>query len=106
MDRKVRPLRHRLGSRGSFAEKCHPDEIAVPINRKKHWLSSAVDADGNVLHALLQSRRNRNAALWLIRELLMCRGITPHVMVTGKLWSHGVAKREIMPDVEHPSQKG
>jgi putative transposase len=35
----------------------------VSIKGKKHWLWRAVDAEGYVLDALVQSRRDRKAAL-------------------------------------------
>jgi putative transposase len=53
----------RRRSRGSFADKWHLDELVVSIKGKKYWLWRAVDADGYVLDALLQSRRNKKAAL-------------------------------------------
>lgn len=46
-------------SRGNFADKWHFDEVVVSIKGKKYWLWRAVDANGYVLDALLQSRRNK-----------------------------------------------
>lgn len=65
----------RRRSRGNFADKWHLDEMVVSIKGKKYWLWRAVDADGYVLDALLQSRRNRKAALRLMRKLLKSQGI-------------------------------
>ncbi len=65
-------LRHR--SRGQFADKWQLDEMVVTIKGKKHWLWRAVDANGYVLDALLQSRRNKRAALRLMRKLLKVKG--------------------------------
>ncbi len=79
--------------------------MAVPIKGKKYWLWRAVDANGYVLDALAQSRRNKGAALWLMRKLLKAQGMTPRVMVTDKLRSYDAAKREIMPGMEHRSHK-
>ncbi len=45
----------------------------------------AVDANGHVLDALLQTRRNKRAALRLMRKLLKGQGISPRVMVTDTL---------------------
>ena len=81
----ARSLRRR--SNGRFADKWHFDEMVVPIKGKKYWLRRAVDADGYVLDALLQSCRNRKAALKLMRKLLKGQGISPRVMVTDKLRS-------------------
>lgn len=96
----------RRRSRGTFADKWHLDEMVVAIKGKKYWLWRAVDANGCVLDALLQSRRNRKAALRLMRKLLKGQGVTPRVMVTDKLRSYAAAKAELMPGVEHRSHKG
>lgn len=96
----------RRRSRGHFADKWHLDEMVVTIKGKKYWLGRAVDANGYVLDALLQSRRNKPAALRLMRKLLKSQGATPRVMVTDKLRSYSAAKAELMPGVEHRSHKG
>src|ERR1700677_4194217 len=51
-----------------FGDKWHLDEVVISINGKKHWLWRAVDADGFVLDALVQSRRDRRAAERLLRN--------------------------------------
>ena len=96
----------RLRSRGSFADKWHLDEMVVAIKGRKYWLWRAVDADGYVLDALIQSRRNKKAALKLMRKLLKGQCVAPRVMITDKLRSYDAARREIMPGVEHRSHKG
>nr|WP_313533605.1 IS6 family transposase [Brucella anthropi] len=96
----------RRRSRGHFADKWQLDEMVVTIKGKKYWLWRAVDANGYVLDALLQSRRNKRAALRLMRKLLKGQGISPRVMVTDKLRSYAAAKTELMPGVEHRSHKG
>lgn len=96
---------HQLKRRsiGNFADKWHLDEMVVSIKGKKYWLWRAVDANGYVLDALLQSRRNKGAALRLMRKLLKSQGVAPRVMVTDKLRSYSAAKREIMLGIEHRS---
>lgn len=103
-----RKLAHHLRrrSRGNFADKWHLDEIVVSIKGKKYWLWRAVDANGYVLDALLQSRRNKKAAVRLMRKLLKSQGLTPRVMVTDKLRSYCAAKAELIPGIEHRSHKG
>ncbi|NTI30460.1 IS6 family transposase [Rhizobium rhizogenes] len=96
----------RRRSRGHFADKWQFDEMVVTIKGRKYWLWRAVDANGYVLDALLQSRRNKAAALRLMRKLLKDQGIAPRVMVTDKLRSYSAAKAELMPGVEHRSHKG
>jgi putative transposase len=100
----ARPIRRR--TRGSFADKWHLDEMVVAIKGRKYWLWRAVDADGYILDALIQSRRNKQAALKLMRKLLKGQCVTPRVMITDKLRSYDAAKREIMPGVEHRSHRG
>jgi putative transposase len=93
-------------SKGAFADKWHLDEMAVSIKGRKHWLWRAVDANGYVLDALVQTRRNKKAALRLMRRLLKEQAIAPRVMITDKLRSYGAARNELMPGVEHRSHKG
>jgi putative transposase len=96
----------RRRSRGHFSDKWQLDEMVVTIKGKKYWLWRAVDANGYVLDLMLQSRRNKAAALRLMRKLLKDQGIAPRVMVTDKLRSYSAAKAELMPSVEHRSHKG
>ena len=78
----------------------------MSVKGKKYWLWRAVDANGYVLDALLQSRRNKKAALRLMRKLLKSQGVAPRVLVTDKLRSYSAAKAELIPGVEHRSHKG
>jgi putative transposase len=104
----ARSIRRR--TRGSFADNWHLDEMVVVIKGRKYWLWRAVDADGYILDALIQSRRNKQAVLKLMRKLLkgqcVTQCVTPGVMITDKLRSYDAAKKEIMPGVEHRSHKG
>jgi len=96
-------IRRRLPSAG---DKWHCDEVVVTIAGVKHWLWRAVDQNGTVLDILVQSRRNKEAALRLLRKLLKKQCRPPRVMITDKLASYKAAKREIMPGVEHRQHKG
>jgi len=96
----------RRRSRGKFADKWHRDEMVVSTKGKKYWLWRAVDANGCVLDALLQSRRNKKAAVRLMRKLPKSQAFTPRVMVTDKLRSYSAAKAELIPGIEHRSYKG
>jgi putative transposase len=87
-------------------DKWHLDEVAISIAGKKHWLWRAVDQHGAVLDILVQSRRNAKAAKRLLRKLLKKQGMAPRVMITDKLASYAVAKRVVMPGVEHRQHKG
>src|SRR3954447_20720807 len=79
----------------------HLDEVVITIAGQKHWLWRAVDQDGLVLDILVQSRRDKRAAKRLLRKLLKRQCRAPRVMITDKLASHGAAKGEVMPSVEH-----
>ena len=69
----------------------HLDEVFVSINGKRTYLWRAVDSEGEVLDILVQSRRNRMAALKLMRRLLKKQGFAPDSVVTDKLPSYGAA---------------
>jgi transposase-like protein len=65
--------------------------MAVVIGGKQFWLWRAVDDEGEVLDLLVQRRRDKNAAVKLLRKLLKKQGFAPHVLVTDKLRSYGAA---------------
>jgi transposase-like protein len=83
--RKLRRLRPRPDARW------HLDEVFVSINGKRMYLWRAVDSEGEVLDILVQSRRNKKAALKLMRKLLKRQGFVPDAFVTDKLPSYGTA---------------
>jgi transposase-like protein len=66
----------------------HLDEMFVSINGKTIYLWRAVDCEGEVLDVLVQSRRNKKAALKLMRKLLKAQGFAPTAVVTDKLPSY------------------
>ena len=55
----------------------HLDEVFVTISGKRMYLWRAVDDEGEVLEVLVQSRRNKKAALKLMRKLLKKQGFIP-----------------------------
>src|SRR5438132_8833339 len=55
--------------RAQPGDKWHLDEVFLTINGERHYLWRAVDQDDNVLDILVQSRRNRQAARKVCREL-------------------------------------
>src|SRR5947209_8768379 len=73
----------------------HLDEMAVMIAGRRFWLWRAVDDEGEVLDLLVQPRRDKAAAVKLMRKLLKKQGFAPDVLVTDKLRSYGAAKSEI-----------
>src|SRR5271167_1101496 len=70
----------------------HLDEMAVTIAGRRFWLWRAVDDEGEVLDLLVQPRRDKAAAVKLMRKLLKKQGFAPDVMVTDKLRSYSAAK--------------
>jgi putative transposase len=76
------------------------------INGKMQCHVRAVDADGFVLDALVQSRRDRRAAEKLLRKLIRKQSRTPRVMVTDKLGSYGAARTGMGMTFEHRQHKG
>ena len=73
----------------------HLDEVFVSINGRQLYVWRAVDCEGEVLDILVQPRRDRKAALKLMRKLLKKYGVTPDSIVTDKLGSYRSALREL-----------
>ncbi|MFN0193255.1 MAG: IS6 family transposase [Aestuariivirga sp.] len=84
--RKVRP-----GPKSRW----HLDEMMVRIAGQRMYLWWAVDDEGEVLAMLVQKRRNKQAALRLLRKLLKRQGIHPETIVTDRLASYSAATHEI-----------
>jgi len=59
------------------------------------YLWRAVDHEGEVLEMLVQRRRDKRAALRLMRKLLKKQGFTPKLLTTDKLGSYGAAFRHL-----------
>ena len=79
----------------------HLDEVFVSINGRRMYLWRAVDSEGEVLDVLVQSRRNRTAALKLMRKLLKKQGFAPDMIVTDKLPSYGAALVDLGMNDKH-----
>jgi putative transposase len=79
----------------------HLDELFVSINGKSMYLWRAVDCEGEVLDVLVQSRRNKQAALKLMRKLLKSQGFCPTAVVTDKLPSYGAALSDLGMKARH-----
>ena len=94
----ARELKRRQGQLGDIG---HLDEVFVRIRGERHDLWRAVDQNGDVLDILVQRYRNNHAAKRFFRKLLKGQERTPLQWVTDRLKSYGVARRTIMPSVEH-----
>jgi putative transposase len=80
--------------------------VFIKVSGELRYLWRAVDADGNVLDILVQSRRDKAAARRFFRRLMKKTRTVPRVIVTDKLRSYGAVHREVMPSVEHRSHNG
>src|SRR3954465_15686377 len=87
--RKLRRCRPRPSDRW------HLDEMVVRIAGKRMYLWRAVDHEGEVLDILVQRRRDKLAALRLMRKLLRKQGFTPKLLTTDRLGSYGAAFRHL-----------
>ena len=67
----------------------------MSIAGKRMYLWRAVDSEGEVLDILVQSRRNKKAALKMMRGLLKKQGFVPVTVVTDKLPSYGAALKDL-----------
>jgi putative transposase len=82
-------------SRPRPSDRWHLDEMVVRIAGKRMYLWRAVDQEGEVLDMLVQRRRDKRAALRLMRKLLKKQGFTPKLLTTDKLGSYGAAFRHL-----------
>ena len=72
----------RIGPPRSFSNwRWHLDEVFVKINGELHYLWRAVDHEGEVLEVIATKRRDRKAALILLKRLMKKYG-KPHSIVT------------------------
>ena len=55
----------------------HLDEVYLKIHGRMVYLWRAVDAEGEVLDLLVQSKRDQRAAMKLMRKLLKKYGLSP-----------------------------
>ena len=84
----ARRLRRRRGRRG---DTWHLDEVFVTTQGRRQYLWRAVDEDGDVLDILVQSHRNRRAAVRFFRTLLKAQGRVPRRLITDQLRSYAAA---------------
>ncbi len=93
--RRLRHLRPRPDDRW------HLEEMFVTIRGQQMYLWRAVDAEGEVLDFLIQSKRNKAAALKLLRKLLKKQRVSPTAIVTDKLPSYAAALRVLALSHRH-----
>jgi len=86
-------------------DKWHLDEVVITIRGKKYWLWRAIDADGDVLDILVQTRRNAKAAKRFFRRLITQLG-EPRVVITDKLRSDIKPVSALTSQADHRAHKG
>src|ERR1700752_3643467 len=79
----------------------HLDELYLKIDGRMVYLWRAVDAEGEVLDVLVQSKRDRHAARKLMRSLLKKYGFVPDREITDDLRSYGAAARDLGIEKHH-----
>ncbi len=79
----------------------HIDEVFLKIRGKQHYLWRAIDDEGEVLDVLLQSRRNKAAAVKFLRRMLKKLPTTPNVVVTDKWQASMSAVRDVFSNAEN-----
>jgi putative transposase len=79
----------------------HLDEVYLKIDGRMVYLWRAVDAEREVLDVLVQSKRNKHAAMKLMRELLKKYAFIPDRVVTDDLRSYGAAARDLGIESRH-----
>ncbi|MCC7228669.1 MAG: IS6 family transposase [Burkholderiaceae bacterium] len=87
--------------RGRAVSVWHLDEMVVRINGKRLYMWRAVDKEGEVLDVLVQKRRNKAAALKLLRKLLKNQGAAPEQIVTDGLASYRAAMKVLGCRIKH-----
>ena len=73
----------------------HLDEVYLKIGGHMVYLWRAVDAEGEILDVLVQSKRDKHAAPKLMRKLLKKYGFVLDRLITDDLRSYGAAAREL-----------
>ncbi len=91
LDRALRAGLRQDPSRAPTEAPLASGEMYVRIDGRWVYLWRAVDAEGEVLDVLVQSKRDKRAAVRLIRKLLRKQGYAPGTVVTDHLRVYSAA---------------
>jgi putative transposase len=83
----------------------HLDEVLIRVRGVLDYLWRAVDQHGVVLNILVQEKRDGAAAKRFFKRLLQGLHYKPKRLITDGLRSYRVARRTVLPDVEHRSSR-
>ena len=75
--------------------------MVVRIAGKRMYLWRAVDQEGEILDLLVQPRRDKRAAVRLMRKLLRKQGFAPRVATTDRLRSYAAAFQALRLTCRH-----
>ena len=81
----------------------HVDEVFLRIGGKQMYLWRAVDNEGEVLDILLQSKRNKIAAIRFLRKAIKRAASVPKVVVSDKWRPTGAAVVATWPEFRSSS---
>lgn len=95
----------RLRQKNSYTKHIHLDEVFCKINGELVYLWRAVDEDGDTIDILVQRKRNKKAAMKLLKQLRK-QGTCPKLIVTDKLRSYNNPIKKLYPNAQHLSDKG
>ncbi len=79
----------------------HLDEMFVSMNGQRSYLWRAIDQNGEILDVLVQAKRDKKAALKLMRKLIKKSGLAPRTIVTDKLRSYAAAFKDLGLTARH-----
>ncbi|WP_132248369.1 IS6 family transposase [Primorskyibacter sedentarius] len=85
-------------------DKWHLDRVVITIRGKKHWLWRAIDANGDVLDILVQTRRNAKVAKRFFQRLFTLFG-EPRIVITDKLRSYIQPISKLAAGADHRAHK-
>ncbi len=77
----------------------------MKIQGTQQYLWRAVDQEGEVVDVFLQARRDGKAAKRFFKRLLKSHQGEPRKIVTDKLRSYAVARRELIPNTIHDTSQ-
>src|SRR5271163_1716917 len=87
--------KRRVAHTGGYPQwRWHLDEVFVKVNGKLRYLWRAVDHEGEVLEAVVTAKRDKAAALKLLKRIMKKYG-RPQSIVTDRLRAYSAAMKEI-----------
>ena len=82
------------------------DEVFVWIASRQRYLWRAADDEGEVLDVLVRARRDKDAALRLMRRLLRNQDVVPTSIVTDRYCAYGAAFRDLgLSSIHHRGKR-